>query len=346
MRSIGPLWRAILPACAAAALVALVRTPATADCTTGITAKTVFFVTDREPLRDDQLFSGERGIGKDRRPIVTRGTLTAPVGKSTERRCTSLASFDTALSKQFDAKRGRQALIYVHGFHTSFRAAVEHALTLKAQLHFPGPLIVYSWPAKTTSKLAYLNDETNAAWSMTDFRNLLAGLQKSFPKIALSFATHSLGARFAADGVAFIRHSGCKACFARAALFAPDIDSATPHGELAELGLCSGRPLEQPKASAPVVLYVSNNDLALRQSQRIHGHQRAGQAGNEMMLCNGVDTIDVSAFKGSDRAGHSYQLDPRVLDDARAAFAGVAPNNPQRKLKRVTRDGGVYYELR
>lgn len=342
----GPLARITLPACAAAALVALVRVPASADCTAGITSKTVFFVTDRAALSDDQLFSGERGLGKDRRPVVTRGTLSAPVGKKTERRCASLASFNTALSKQFDVKRGRQVLIYVHGFDTTFRKAVDNALALQAGLRFPGPVIVYSWPAKATSKLVYLNDETNAAWSMIDFRNLLADLQKTFPKISLSFATHSLGARFAAEAKAFVRHSGCTTCFGRAALFAPDIDSATLHGELAELGLCSGHPLERPKASAPVVLYVSNNDLALRQSQRIHGHQRAGQAGNEMILCSGVDTIDVSGFKGSDRAGHTYQVDAGVLDDTRAAFAGVAPNNPQRKLKRVTREGGVYYELR
>lgn len=338
--------RLTLSAFALAALLTLARAPASADCTTGITAKTVFFVTDRQPLNDDQLFSGERGLGKDRRPIVTRGTLSAPVGKKTERRCASVASFNSALSTQFDAKRGRQTLIYVHGFDTTFRKAVDNALTLQAGLRFSGPVIVYSWPSKATSKLVYLNDETNAAWSMIDFRNLLADLQKAFPKIALSFATHSLGARFAAEGKAFVRHSGCTTCFGRAALFAPDIDSATLHGELAALGLCSSRPIDRPKASAPVVLYVSNNDLALRQSQRIHGHQRAGQAGNEMILCSGVDTIDVSAFKGSDRAGHTYQVDAGVLDDVRAAFAGVAPGNPQRKLKRVAREGGVYYELR
>jgi uncharacterized protein YsxB (DUF464 family) len=41
-------------------------------------------------------------------------------------------------------------------------------------------------------------------------------------------------------------------------------------------------------------------------SQKLHGHQRAGQAGNELILCNGVNTIDVSRISGIDKAGHTF----------------------------------------
>jgi len=128
--------------------------------------------------------------------------------------------------------------------------------------------------------------------------------------------------------------------------FAPDIDADTLHAALADTGLCRGRPPETPTNSAPVTLYVSNRDVALRESQRLHGFQRAGQAGNELLLCGGVDTVDVGYHKMTDKARHGYHVDARVLQDARAAFEGIAPTNPRRKLTTATRNRGRYYELR
>ena len=151
--------------------------------------------------------------------------------------------------------------------------------------------------------------------------------------MSISFATHSLGARFAQGGIQFIRHSPCPECFGRAALFAPDVDGHLLFSELTGLGLCPGKPHEHPTSSAPVTLYASNRDLALRQSQRLSGRQRAGQAGSELILCPGVDTIDVSHFNGEDRVGHNYHIEPRIIRDAAAAFAGTAPTAPSRDLK-------------
>jgi esterase/lipase superfamily enzyme len=51
-----------------------------------------------------------------------------------------------ALKASFDAKRGRQVLIYVHGYYTSFVDGADDALKVAAGLHFPGPAILYSWP--------------------------------------------------------------------------------------------------------------------------------------------------------------------------------------------------------
>ncbi|MEO6913463.1 MAG: alpha/beta hydrolase [Candidatus Baltobacteraceae bacterium] len=322
------------------------RLPALADCQPAQSLPGVFFVTDRQPLSDEQLFSGERGFTQARSALVSRGVVSSPVSKRTERRCSTDAAFLNALGKNFDSKRGRQILVYIHGYYTTFKTAAATALTIQQSLRFPGPIIVYSWPSKVTSRLAYINDETNAGWSMVHFRNFLATLRSKYPNAVISFAAHSLGARFAAEGIAYMRHTGCANCLGWVVLFAPDVDSDTLRSELAAAKLCTGPPRAKPKDSAQVVLYVSNKDLALRQSQQVHGHQRAGQAGTEMLLCNGVDTIDVSYLKSADKAGHSYQVDPPVLMDARQAFAGVSPMSAARKLKSVARTGKVYYELK
>jgi esterase/lipase superfamily enzyme len=161
----------------------------------------------------------------------------------------------------------------------------------------------------------------------------------------VSLAGYSLGSRFVTEGIAFYRREGCNNCFARAVLFAPDVSTADLRKALTSSNLCSGKPMTNPVASAPVLLYVSNNDRALRQSEKVHKNQRAGQAGGDLILCSGVDTIDVSYLKSGGNAGHGYLLDPRVLQDAAAAFAGVPATSSKRGLKQASRTGGIYYEL-
>ncbi|MBC5801289.1 MAG: alpha/beta hydrolase [Candidatus Eremiobacteraeota bacterium] len=320
------------------------RERAWAECTRA-PADGAYFVTDREPVGGDQLFSGERGLTKDRDAIVTRGVISGK-DERREQRCSSERAFFAALAQSFTPKDARQVLLYIHGYYTPFRTAIRDGLAIRRGLHFAGPLIVYSWPAKVTSRLAYVKDEANAGWSMARFRRFVASLVERYRNVPLYVASHSLGARFAADGIETIRRGPCPTCFRRAVFFAPDIDADTLHAALADTGLCGGRPPENPKSSAPVTLYVSNKDLALRQSQSLHGFQRAGQAGSELVLCGGVDTIDVGYYKSDDKAGHGYHVEARVLQDARAALEGIAPTNPRRKLTVVARERGRYYELK
>ncbi len=307
--------------------------------------ESIFFVTDREPLDDNQLFSGEWGTDAHHNPLITTGVISAPVDKANEARCSTKQALINAIRSQFVPNRPRQVLVYVHGYYTSFVTAAETALALKKGLQFPGPVIVYSWPSRKTSALAYRTDEDNAKWSMPHFTNFLGNINKAFPGMPVSLAGYSLGSRFVTEGIAFFRREGCYNCFGRAVLFAPDVFTADLRSALTASNLCSGMPLTNPIASAPVLLYVSNNDRALRQSEKFHGNQRAGQAGGDLILCNGVDTVDVSYLKSGGKSGHGYLLDPRVLQDAAVAFAGVSPTSPRRGLKQVARTGGVYYEL-
>jgi esterase/lipase superfamily enzyme len=337
------LNRVALFALCALGLTLFLRAPAQAECIA--TPGSIFFVTDREPLDDNQLFSGEWGTDANHNPLITTGVISAPVDKAAEARCSTKQALINAIRSQFVPKLPRQVLVYVHGYYTSFVTAVETALALKKGLQFPGPVIVYSWPSRKTSALAYRTDEDNAKWSMPHFTNFLGNINKAFPGVPVSLAGYSLGSRFVTDGIAFFRREGCNNCFGRAVLFAPDVFTADLRSALTASNLCSGKPLTNPIASAPVLLYVSNNDRALRQSEKFHRNQRAGQAGGDLVLCNGVDTVDVSYLKSGGKSGHGYLVDPRVLQDAAAAFAGVPPTSPRRGLKQVSRTGGVYYEL-
>lgn len=335
--------RIVLLGLCAISLVLFFCAPARAECVAS--PGSIFFVTDRQPLDDNQLFSGEWGTDAAHQPIITAGVISAPVNKANESRCSSQQAFIGALKSQFVPKRPRQVLVYVHGYYTSFVTAVETAMALQKGLRFPGPVIVFSWPSRKTSVLAYKTDEANARWAMPHFITLLGNINKAFPGMPVSLAGYSLGSRFVTDGIAFYRRDGCNNCFGRAVLFAPDVSTADLRSALTSSDLCSGKPLANPVASARVLLYVSNDDRALRQSEKVHGNQRAGQAGGDLVLCNGVDTVDVSYLDTGGKSGHGYITDERVLKDAAAAFAGVPPTSPSRGLKQVSRPGGFYYEI-
>jgi esterase/lipase superfamily enzyme len=318
---------------------------ASAECSPAPAKDAVYFVTDREPVTDDQFFTGERGIMPSRDAIVTRGIMTeSPEGTFFEERCSSEKAFLAALGQSLSANR--QIMYYIHGYYTTFRQAVSDALQVRKGLGFKGPTILYSWPSKVTSRLAYIKDEANAYWSIPRFRRLVATVEERYKKVPVTMISHSLGSRFAADAIETLRRGPCPDCLKKAIFFAPDIDADTLHSDLAETGLCHGRPPTEPSSSAPVTVYVSNRDVALRQSQKLHGFERAGQAGSEMVLCGGADTIDVSYYKSVDKAGHSYQVDPRILEDAKLVLAGVSPRDARRKLGLADRERGQYYELR
>ena len=66
-----------------------------------------------------------------------------------------------------------------------------------------------------------------------------------------------------------------------------------------------------------------------------------------MILCSGVNTVERKLRLGGTGQSRPYVslLDPDVLKDVAAAFAGTAPALPARMLKPAERPGGAYFEL-
>ena len=116
----------------ALALLLFLCAPASAEC--AAKPGSVFFVTDRQPLDDNQLFSGEWGTDANHKAVITSGVISEPVNKSNESRCTSRQALIDAIKAQFPAKRPRQLLVYVHGYYTSFVTAVQNAMALQKGL--------------------------------------------------------------------------------------------------------------------------------------------------------------------------------------------------------------------
>ena len=284
-------------------------TAARADCTSRTNyGGGIVFVTDREPLGDDRLFGGERARGIDAGDELVTGTLVEPRPAAT-RGCTSRLSFFQALNHRFVPGRGRRALVYVHGYETSFVTAATDALALRRELNFPGPVILYSWPATVTAKPAYGVESRNAAWSAPHFAGFVRELADHFHSIRISFVARGVGARFAASGLRVVRDSRCHACFGRAVFLEPEIPAAFLRRRLADARLCDVR-RDARRDAAPITIFSAT---------------RAPSA------CAGVDTVRIAPRVLAMAGGDDPIASPALAHDVRNVFAGtpVARRGPR-----------------
>jgi esterase/lipase superfamily enzyme len=84
--------------------------------------------------------------------------------------------------------------------------------------------------------------------------------------------------------------------FHEVVLTAPDIDADVFKRDIAP---------RITRAARRVTLYASSNDEALALSKRLHGYARAGESGADLVVVDGVETVDVSNVDTS-LVGHSY----------------------------------------
>jgi hypothetical protein len=61
---------------------------------------------------------------------------------------------------------GQDVLLFIHGYNNSFKAAAQQAAQLKADLKFPGPVVLFSWPSLAEGG-GYFTDKLNAEKKLT-----------------------------------------------------------------------------------------------------------------------------------------------------------------------------------
>ena len=113
-------------------------------------------------------------------------------------------------------------------------------------------------------------------------------------------------------------------------LTAPDIDADVFRGLAAVMR----------RAARRVTLYASGRDEALKLSHRVHGYQRAGDTVPEIVVVDGLDSIDASAVD-TGLLGHSYFADNRsvIADLYNLLRNGLPPEQRYGLLARQGRAG-------
>ncbi|MEX3845557.1 alpha/beta hydrolase [Paraburkholderia sp. BR10882] len=244
---------------------------------------------------------------------------------------------------QFRAEMRSQALnaptpsvlLFIHGYNVSFEDAAMRTAQMAHDLQFAGAPVFFSWPSRG-NLAGYFDDEAAIERAQDDIQNFVTQVLAATPGANLYVIAHSMGNRGMTRAlVNFARaHPDEAGRIREVILAAPDIDTDVFVNQIAP-GLVA--------IGAPVTLYASSTDHALRISEAIHGGPRAGDSGDSLVLLRGIETIDVSNVD-TDLTGHSYVGDQRtILSDLYYIIQNDTRASRRFGLTREVRNGSEYW---
>jgi esterase/lipase superfamily enzyme len=208
------------------------------------------------------------------------------------------SEFVRSLRQQISESKFKDVFIFVHGFNNTFEDAARRTAQMAYDLDYDGTPMMYSWPSQG-SATAYSIDEAAVGISgrrLADFLETV-GAQSGAQRIHL--IAHSMGNRALLEALqtylAKRAPENRRRLFGQIVFTAPDVDRDYFSDAIQSMAESAER----------ITLYASDNDLALRSSQFIHGAPRAGTAGDVIIKLAGLDSIDMSSVP-ADTLGHSY----------------------------------------
>jgi esterase/lipase superfamily enzyme len=214
-------------------------------------------------------------------------------------------SFVNTLRQSVANSKASDLLLFIHGYNTSFEDAAIRTAQIAYDLQFPGQTILYSWPSEAKLPL-YTADENNIDWTLPHFEDFLNLLLTSVGADMVNTIAHSMGNRIMVRALDRLNYSALPkhaAKLSNVIFAAPDIDADTFKQFVKQFHQKANR----------LTLYASSNDKALKASMSVHGgYPRAGIAGADITIVDGLDTIDASDVDTS-FMGHSYFGDNRSI---------------------------------
>lgn len=227
----------------------------------------------------------------------------------------------------------RIALIYLHGFQTSFDEAAQRAASIGYQLKIPMTAF-FSWPSRG-AVAGYEADKNSVDASTDQLASFLIKFARESGATRVHLIAHSMG-NYALLQTMFRpimqQAIGCGLRFGQIILAAPDVDSRVFMRDAHLFTQVADR----------VTLYASSRDIALISSRTLADFPRAGLLPPPMVIPD-IDTLDVSSVNLT-LLGHSYVADEiPVLEDMNKL---IFHNNPPNKRTRIRSAGnGTYWVL-
>ena len=239
-------------------------------------------------------------------------------------------SFRSALKAEMDRK-GKNIFVFIHGYNVSFEDAARRTAQMSFDLKFEGAPVFYSWPSQA-KWYSYAMDKGNIAKSTEQIRTFLMDLAKTSQADTINLIAHSMGNVGLTAALSEIEASS-KPYFNQVVLAAPDIDADVFKNEIASKIVTK---------SHRTTLYTSKTDLALISSRYFNQRSRAGDSGPEVLILDGIETIDATAVDSS-LLGHSYYgSNISVLDDLGLLLKNK-PIEARQYLKAIVKGAKPYY---
>jgi len=247
------------------------------------------------------------------------------------------------VNKTLAHSSGRNAFVFVHGYNVSFKDAARRTAQIHHDLKFDGAPIFFSWPSRGEITLtSYTHDETNAKWSYSYLKDFLVKVATDTKADNIYLVAHSMGTRVLSNAVAgvMIERPDLKKRFKEIILAAPDIDAGVFINDLAP---------KLVEASLNTTLYAASDDRALKTSREVHGgFPRAGDAGDNLIILDGIDSIDATGVDVS-LLRHSYFVEAsNILNDIKELI-GLSKPAHQRSfliLQKRRSDGREFFTVK
>lgn len=225
-------------------------------------------------------------------------------------------------------------LVFIHGYNTPFERAARITAKLNYDLGLQSPSVLFSWPSQERPS-AYSADEENLAWSQPAINEFIESLLTELPDEEFILLGHSMGSRALINTLQALPIEVTER-ISHAVLAAPDVDADIFQRDLA------------PKLSAlniPMALYVSDSDFALKASNQLYGYDRAGYAGDNIVVVDGIDTIDASEAD-AELLGHEYfSQGAETVEDLYQWIVLGRPPSERSTLEPVMSENGRYWRI-
>jgi esterase/lipase superfamily enzyme len=283
----------------------------------------IFIATTRAPAkRPAEIFDGERGetlsfaevdvtvptahqIGKLERP---RGGRKVDPAKHFTATSVSLfrgdAAFRDALAADI-ARNGGRAMVFIHGYNTSFDNAVYRATQIAHDSRYPGTPVLFTW-ASAGSVVDYVYDNNSATIARNALGDTLRLVASAGAK-RIDIVAHSMGNWVTMEALRQAAAEGDRNFGGRlgdVVLASPDVDIDVFKSQLRDYG----------PPDKPFIVVTSANDRALNISGFIAGQRRAGDYADAQDLASyGVIVADLSNVEAGDSLNHTTFAENPVM---------------------------------
>lgn len=258
-------------------------------------------------------------------------------------RALSREDFIAAINERLGSSKSykNHALVFVHGFNTSFDNALFRMAQITYDLKFDGASFVYSWPSKGSIGLSDYNyDRESTGQAEPHLRAFLDLVARETGASSISIIAHSMGNQLLLPVLRDLRRSAPQSiAISQVILAAPDVDRDTFEYLAKEIA----------GVSRGVTMLAASSDRALDVSRRFWGGvPRAGDVptGGPIVVA-GIDTIDVTALSSDVFSlNHSGYAEKAVIlsDIQNLILTGLRP--PEQRfpiLQRVSTARGDYW---
>lgn len=243
------------------------------------------------------------------------------------------AAWSASLKSTLARSPQSEMLLYVHGYNVTIEDAARRAGQLAYDLAFPGPAAFYSWPSRG-SLAGYAADEATIDRAVPNLAEFLRHTIHTTPVRRLHIIAHSMGSRALSAALQRLTPEESRR-IGQVVFAAPDIDAEVFATEIV--------PALATRAEH-ITMYSSSRDRALLASMKVHAYPRAGMSGPEMVVVQGLETIDASSVD-TDMLGHGYYASNKAVIDDMVKLIRQALPAARRPLVTAQRNGQAYWRL-